>query len=192
MRTRRWAEMGAAALALLALLTGSYEFLYRPPLNRELAAALEKVLRAFPPDPGPVRRLIHRGADVRTRGKSGSSALLVAAAAGDLEFVRELLERGAEVNAPSGGWASSLGAAAAMGHLEVVKVLIAAGANVNARTKTAGPLGSAAWNGHTEVVRALLAAGADVNAGHAKVGPPHNRSPSGPPRKLKGAHCSRR
>lgn len=45
-----------------------------------------------------VKALLEHGADVNVRANDGSTALMLAAAAGDIEIVRALLSKGADVS----------------------------------------------------------------------------------------------
>ncbi len=100
------------------------------------------------------------------------TALMEAAAEGDVEAVKRLIAEGAKVNdvlfEPHLGHSSShktaLMEAARGGHAEVVQALIAAGAQVDLKDggcETA--LMKAAWSGHADVVALLLAAGAKAS-----------------------------
>jgi len=100
-------------------------------------------------------------------GKTGeeSTALIDAAADGNIEVVKQLLAAGANVNAKNKWGGTPLHWAARGGHKEIVELLIAKGANVNAKNDEDGtPLHLAADRGHTEVVELLITKGADVNA----------------------------
>jgi len=103
-----------------------------------------------------MKRLIDRGADVNLAGKSGATALMVAA--GDLAKVRLLLERGADVNARSAGGNTALRHAVALpSGRETVLFLLAKGAKPEERD-----LNRTVRRGDLEMVRAMLAAGAPV------------------------------
>ena len=101
------------------------------------------------------------------RPVGNSTALVDAAAKGDLLQVRRLLDAGAPVES-RGDTAYSRHATAVLAatqgqHLAVVRLLIAHGANVNAQDDlqdSAFLLASA--SGYTDIVRATLAAGADL------------------------------
>ena len=101
------------------------------------------------------------------RPVGNSTALVDAAAKGDLLQVRRLLDAGAPVES-RGDTAYSRHATAVLAatqgqHLAVVRLLIALGANVNAQDDlqdSAFLLASA--SGYTDIVRATLAAGADL------------------------------
>ncbi|KAF4808834.1 Ankyrin repeat and KH domain-containing protein mask [Colletotrichum siamense] len=89
-------------------------------------------------------------------------ALKAAAKTGQVEMAKLLLDHGAEINAREG---SALYAAAVMGHLEMAKLLLERGAEVNA--STAGDRGAilelAIYRGNLEMAKLLLEGGADAN-----------------------------
>ena len=91
------------------------------------------------------------GADARD--DRGRTALMYAAAAGDLEMTRHLIENGAPVNAQTPVDTTALMFASAEGHVEVVRFLVGNGADIhiqNAHGYTA--LSLAEEKGHQEVV----------------------------------------
>lgn len=113
-----------------------------------------------------IRRQVKQGVDIDARVAGDGTALIRAAAGGDLASVNELIRQGADVNKPSRGDGNPLIAAAKHGHLDVVATLVSAGANVNA--VVAGdetPLINAARGGHLDVATYLVEHGADVNKG---------------------------
>lgn len=80
--------------------------------------------------------LLDNGANVNTiNDKTGSTALMVAARAGNANAVRLLIERGADVNAVDKEGGTALKNAARIGHTDVVRVLLEKGADVNAVTQ---------------------------------------------------------
>lgn len=93
------------------------------------------------------------------------SAVLGAAAKGDMNAVRALVAQGTDVDTKDEkGW-TPLVLAAWNGHAEVTKFLLSAGARVDGRTDlSATALMAAAEKGDAETVKVLLAAGANVNA----------------------------
>ena len=87
------------------------------------------------------------------RDDYGTTALMYAAAAGDLEMARLLLENGAPINAQTDVGTTALMFAAAFGHVEVVRFLVENGADIhiqNGYNYTA--LSLAEERGHQEVV----------------------------------------
>ena len=113
-----------------------------------------------------VRRVVQGGADIDAAVRGDGTALIRAAAHGDLAIVDELIRLGADVNRASRGDGNPLIAAANRGHADVVARLLAAGADAN--TVVAGdetPLINAARGGHLDVVTYLVEHGADVNKG---------------------------
>lgn len=76
---------------------------------------------------GSAKALLEHGADVNVKGNDGSTALMLAASAGDSEIVRDLLRQGADVS----GRFTETGKTALMlarekGHSEIVELLEAA------------------------------------------------------------------
>ena len=107
------------------------------------------------------RLLLEKGADVRTKGSQGFTALFAAAQNGHVNVVRLLLDQGARVDDPGPEGETPLMAAAEEGHLDVVARLLSMGADVNGRD----PLGDTALtraqrNGQEEAVKVLQARGA--------------------------------
>jgi ankyrin repeat protein len=140
---------------------------------RDLAAALDTgldpnahtsagttPLMAGALDADKVRLLIARGATVRTRGRSRTDALTIAAShVGTSESVRALLDAGAEATPPDDVRVrrSPIVAASLAGDLDNVGLLMAHGAKPSGEA-----LSEAITFGHTAVVRALVDAGADT------------------------------
>ena len=111
-----------------------------------------------------IKTLLKAGADVNATFGDGSTVLMGAAQAGQMESVRALLAAGASVKGQTGDGTTALTVAAQAGRAEIVRVLLAAGADVNARKKNgATPLIDAAFNGHLDAVRVLLESHADAN-----------------------------
>ena len=85
----------------------------------------------------------------------GTSALMAASEAGDIEVLRLLLEAGAHVNYRDNEGETALALASLRGHVEVVQMLVEACADTNSRRR----------DGFTPLMRAaaqlLLEAGAD-------------------------------
>jgi ankyrin repeat protein len=87
-------------------------------------------------DAGVMRILLDAGADPKTATGSGTTPLMLAAAAGKIDAVTLLLGRGADVHArESARQETALMFATANNRLDVMKALIAAGADVKAATK---------------------------------------------------------
>ncbi len=122
-------------------------------------------------DPQKVELLISRGVDVRTRAKSGFTALMVATTyTGTLRSVRSLLDHGAEANPDKAITfnASPLFFASIAGDEENVSLLLSHGADPNRRMQVIGmfpasPLFIASEFGAPEVTTLLVKAKADVN-----------------------------
>ena len=136
-------------------------------------------------DPAGVMQAIENGADVNElvdgSDLKGASALLVAAAGGNVEIVRLLVDAGADVNhalpehplsGKDSGGASVLSVAVNKESVEIVRLLVDAGADVNyvLPGKFLGPgsrgstvLLKAVGLGNEQIVRLLVDAGANVN-----------------------------
>ena len=113
-----------------------------------------------------VRRVEAAGGDVDTAVMGDGTALMRAAAEGDLARVDELIRLGANVNKATRGDGNALIVAAKHGHLDIVERLVTAGARIDAVVPgDETPLINAARAGHLAVVTYLVEHGADVNQG---------------------------
>jgi len=72
--------------------------------------------------------LLERGADATLRARDGTTALHMAAFAGDAKLAGRLLEKGVDCNARAVGGLTALHVAAFMGYHAIVKLLLARGA----------------------------------------------------------------
>ena len=96
---------------------------------------------------------------------AADSALVEAAARGDLATVRKLLDAGTPVEQRDARGRTPVLAATAGNHLALVQLLIERGANVNAQDdQRDSAFLLAGASGYTGIVRATLAAGADLNS----------------------------
>lgn len=96
---------------------------------------------------------------------SAPTALVDAAARGDLPHVRRLLDAGAPVEQRNARGRTAVLAATAGNHVGVVRLLISRGADVNAQDdQRDSAFLLAGASGYTEIVRATLAAGADLKS----------------------------
>jgi ankyrin repeat protein len=112
-----------------------------------------------------MRLLSAKSGSVNDAEADGSTAIMYAAANGDLELVRALIKAGANVKLKNQLGTSALTEAAIIGSAPVIEALLKAGADPNFRTPDGEtPLMAAARSGKVEAVKALLAAGADINA----------------------------
>ena len=106
-----------------------------------------------------------KGANVNATDADGSTAIMYAAANGDLELVRVLIKAGANVKLKSQLGTSAITEAAIIGSAPIIEALLKAGADPNFKTPNAEtPLMAAARSGKVEAAKALLDAGADINA----------------------------
>lgn len=131
------------------------------------------ILAARKPGNSPtVKQLLERGTSANAKNVFGTTALMCAAAAGDMASVRLLLDAGADINArPNmnvdgfifGGGRTALMWAAFLGDEKLAKLLLERGAKIAAFTQIGSALGQAAWGGHAGVARVLLDAGAPVD-----------------------------
>jgi ankyrin repeat protein len=111
-----------------------------------------------------IQRVVDAGVNVNTSFGDGSTVLMGAAQAGQIDIVRALLAAGASVNAQAGDGTTALLVAAQAGRADVAGVLLNAGAQVNARTQNGvTPLIDASFGGHSSTVRVLLESKADPN-----------------------------
>jgi uncharacterized protein len=109
--------------------------------------------------------LTAKGTNVNATAADGTTAIMYAAANGDLELVRALIRAGANVKLANQFGTSALTEAAIIGSAPIIEALLKAGADPNFRTPNGEtPLMAAARTGKVDAAKALLAAGADINA----------------------------
>jgi len=84
-------------------------------------------------DPGRVRLLLRKGADVNTANIVGNTALHAACSRGHSEIIRLLIEHGANVNARNNSGLTPLHRACREGKPAAARLLMASGACVEAR-----------------------------------------------------------
>jgi ankyrin repeat protein len=112
-----------------------------------------------------MRLLSAKGTNVNAPGPDGATAVMYAAANGDLELVRALIKAGADVKLKNQFGTSALTEAAIVGNAPIVSELLKAGGDPNFKTPDGEtPLMAAARSGKIEAAKALLDAGADINA----------------------------
>jgi len=106
-----------------------------------------------------------KGANVNATAADGSTAIMYAAANGDLELVRALIKAGANVKLKNQFGTSALTEGAIIGSAPIIDALLKAGADPNFKTPDGEtPLMAAARSGKVDAAKTLLAAGADINA----------------------------
>jgi ankyrin repeat protein len=97
--------------------------------------------------------------------RGDETALMRAAAHGQVAAMRQLLTRGAAVDARNGAGMTALILAAWSGQEEAVGVLLDAGADPNAMSRTGeAALIQVVWSGDLPTIRALVTRGAKVNS----------------------------
>lgn len=112
-----------------------------------------------------VNRALIRGQSPNTSDSSGRTAMMYAAATGNVEIIEMLAKNKANVRLKDKQGNSALSWAATSGHEEAVDALVQIGAVINDPDRQGTtPLMMAARRGFDGVVRLLLAAKADVNA----------------------------
>lgn len=105
------------------------------------------------------------GTDVNLAGPDGSTAVMYAAANGDLELVQALIKAGADVKPGNKFGTSAITEAAIIGSAPILEALLQAGADPNFRTTDGEtPIMAAARSGKVDAAKVLLDAGADINA----------------------------
>jgi ankyrin repeat protein len=126
-----------------------------------LVAGQELVVAARAGDQESVRSLLSSGADVDSRDREGSTALMFAALRGDEKMVEALLAAGADPNLrdANGETALLLGAGRSV---EIVRALLAAGADPDLADGEGQTALLVAAERHPETVRLLIESGADV------------------------------
>lgn len=106
-----------------------------------------------------------KGANVNATGADGSTAIMYAAANGDLVLVKALIKAGANVKLANQLGTSAITEASIIGNAPIIDALLKAGADPNFRNMDGEtPIMAAARSGHIDAVKELIAAGADVNA----------------------------
>jgi uncharacterized protein len=112
-----------------------------------------------------MRLLSAKGTNVNATAADGTTAIMYAAANGDLELVSALIKAGANVKLANQFGTSALTEAAIIGSAPIIEALLKAGADANFKTPNGEtPLMAAARTGKVDAAKALLAAGADINA----------------------------
>ncbi len=106
-----------------------------------------------------------KAANVNAAGADGTTAIMYAAANGDLDLVRALIKAGANVKLANQFGTSALTEAAIIGSTPIIEALLKAGADPNFKTPNGEtPLMAAARTGKVDAAKALLDAKADINA----------------------------
>lgn len=115
-------------------------------------------------DAAAIGRLLAKGAPIEARDASGSTALLVATRANQVDAARELVDAGADVNAKDRIGDSPYLYAGVAGHLEILKLTLAHGADLRSTNRYGGTaLIPAAERGHVDTVLTLVEASVVVD-----------------------------
>ena len=80
-----------------------------------------------------IKELLKKGADVNVKNNKGSTALMLMAGKGNLEFCQYLVDIGADLEVKNNWKSTALMFAAYSGHLNVVKYLAQSGADVDVK-----------------------------------------------------------
>ncbi|QPC63066.1 hypothetical protein HYE67_005297 [Fusarium culmorum] len=111
-----------------------------------------------------VQLLVHKGACIEEIWK-GTSAIQLAACAGELETTELLLELGANIHTEDGYGNPLLHLVCRQGHTQIIKALIDAGADIEKLNALGfAPLAVSCYNGHLDVANALIAAGSKISS----------------------------
>ncbi|HEY7337367.1 MAG TPA: ankyrin repeat domain-containing protein [Bryobacteraceae bacterium] len=106
-----------------------------------------------------------KGANVNATGADGATAVMYAAANGDLDLVQALIKAGANVKLANQLGSSAITEASIIGNAPIIAALLKAGADPNFKTPNGEtPIMDAARSGRIEAAKELLDAGADINA----------------------------
>jgi ankyrin repeat protein len=143
--------------AIAVLLAGASMALAGAPSLLETAEAGDHV--------AAMRLASAKGTDVNIAAADGTTAIMYAAANGDLELVRALIKAGANVKLANQFGTSALTEAGIIGSAPIIEALLKAGTDPNFKTPNGEtPLMAVARTGKVDAAKALLAAGADINA----------------------------
>jgi len=131
-----------------------------------MPAADELIKASLEGDRMRVQILLELGVSPNGRERLlGSTALMIACLAGQVEIARDLLDHGADLELRDNDGRTALMEACMAGHKDSVLMLVEKGANVHAESRHGTtPLLAASVSGQPEVVRIILERGADVNA----------------------------
>jgi ankyrin repeat protein len=112
-----------------------------------------------------MRLVSGKGANVNAADADGSTAIMYAAANGDIDLVRALIKAGANVKLKNQLGTSAITEASIIGSTPIIDALLKAGADPNFKTPDGEtPLMAAARSGKVDAAKTLLAAGADINS----------------------------
>ena len=111
-----------------------------------------------------IKLMMDRGANPQGTDRSGNTAVLAAAAQGNLALARKFADLGSDIDRKGGTGFTPLGIAALNGDVRMVQFLIKSGAQLDTRNDNGGSaLTNALEAGNYRVADLLLKAGADVD-----------------------------
>jgi ankyrin repeat protein len=110
-----------------------------------------------------VQLLVEQGADINAKNNEGTTALLTAVMANNIEAVKHLIENGADVNAKRNDEQTALSAAVALNNIEAMQLLLQYGLNPNSMVHGVPLLNTGVMLGNIEAVKLLLQYKVDVN-----------------------------
>ncbi len=111
-----------------------------------------------------IKLMMDRGANPRGTDRSGNTAVLAAAAQGNLALARKFADLGSDIDSKGGNGFTPLGIAALHGDARMVEFLIKSGARLDTRNDNGGTaLTNALDAGNNRIADMLLHAGADVD-----------------------------
>jgi uncharacterized protein len=157
---RRSPWFAGLSIAAIAVLLAGTSMMAAPDTTLTLLDAAESGDHA-----AAMRLAGAKGTNVNATVADGSTAIMYAAANGDVELVRALIKAGANVKLANQFGTSALTEAAIIGSAPILEALLKAGADPNFKTPDGEtPLMAAARSGKVDAAKALLDAGANINA----------------------------
>ncbi len=114
-----------------------------------------------------MKEFLELGADINTRNRNGTSALMLSAFNGHEEVSEFLIEKGIDIGSRDNGGFDALMVASecSKASVNLIKKLLEKGADIHAKSNRGSTaLMAAAKIGHPEIVELLVRKGADINA----------------------------
>ncbi|GMQ94957.1 MAG: hypothetical protein BMS9Abin13_067 [Patescibacteria group bacterium] len=159
MNTKRISRIQIGVLAPLLILCGMFTITLpsyaAPDVSFQNSVLVGGALKG---DMETVRRALEKGANVNTKDKDGTTALMIAVLYVHTEVTKLLLDRGADVNAKDKDGTTALMIAALFGQTEIADILLKYDADVNAKDENGTTaLMHATTFGQTEIIALLKA-----------------------------------